>query len=78
MIVDELVERNIKEGAEQEQTVDIGIALAGLPVGNGLAREVDLFRQLLLRKRERGAMRLDLIAEFHKCLLCVSFDLPQG
>ena len=25
---DELVERNIKEGAEQEQTVDIGIALA--------------------------------------------------
>ena len=36
------------------------------------------FRQLFLRKRERGAMRLDLITEFHKCLLCVSFDLPQG
>ena len=38
----------------------------GLPVGNGLARDVDLFRQLLLRKRERGAVRFDLIAEFHK------------
>ena len=75
---DELVERNIEEGAEQEQAVDIGVALAGFPVGNGLARDVDLFRQLLLRKRERGAMCLDLITEFHKCLLCVSFDLPQG
>lgn len=53
-------------------------ALPGFPVGNGLARDVDLFRQLLLRKRERGAMCLDLITEFHKCLLCVSFDLPQG
>ena len=31
---DELVERNIKEGAEQEQAVDIGTALAGLSVGN--------------------------------------------
>ena len=28
---DELVERNIEEGAEQEQTVDIGIALARFP-----------------------------------------------
>ena len=27
---DELVERNIKEGAEQEQTMDIGVALAGI------------------------------------------------
>ena len=28
---DELVERNIKEGAEQEQTMDIGVALARFP-----------------------------------------------
>ena len=28
---DELVERNIEEGAEQEQAVDIGVALAGFP-----------------------------------------------
>jgi hypothetical protein len=68
----------MKERAEQEQAVDVGIAFVVFPVGNGLARDVDLFRQLLLRKRERGAMCLDLITELHKCLLCVSFDLPQG
>ena len=58
--------------------VSLTMGNSGFPVGNGLARDVDLFRQLLLRKRERGAMCLDLITEFHKCLLCVSFDLPQG
>ena len=58
--------------------VSLTLGNSGFPVGNGLARDVDLFRQLLLRKRERGAMCLDLITELHKCLLCVSFDLPQG
>ena len=46
--------------------VSLTMGNSGFPVGNGLARDVDLFRQLLLRKRERGAMRLDLITEFHK------------
>ena len=68
----EVVERAIKDLAELEELVHLGVGALGLPLGDALAGDAHQHGELLLGHVARGAEVLQVVAEAHGC----SFGWP--
>lgn len=61
----QFVQRDMEYFAEPQQAVDVGVGLAGLPVGQGLAGDEDPVGKLLLTDAGGNSALFDLVADFH-------------